>query len=523
MGLKNLILKENPTPGGGTKYVPRGIVLLIVIGAAIGFAIYKGTHSASESVKQTIDKMEKVEATISQRIANEPSIAANLLAKKEEEQKKRKDNLELSLKRNAETPEQAEALKKKQQALPALQWQRANDPLDTPEDTPNPAAKRESLEDMPLWTRLQQGGPTAANITTANALINPTLDPAQRNVMGPNPPTRPGGPAATNQYQDATFGGHVAYIQQNPSAANPATNNNDAILTDHFLPTGYLIPVVFVTGVNTSSRLNRTGAGSTTQAAVTGLGNSSGGGQSSTAEGSGGGGSENQNLVIVQVARPTIAQHRLQLTTRTRLLCKVTGDALTENEDVSRIFLTAERILFPDGSELPLNGASFIDARDKERGVLAERIVPSLWKRLIPIAIARFGAGVLQASAGTTYTGIDAGRPYTTRISSGIEDGLRQGGADALTLVTDTYLNRILDENQPYSRITPGAIGFIMIENPVDITLTRKAVAPRPQKSVTPIVQNKLLSNDDANTLIQQYRSPTPEQRPSTTAKYTPR
>ena len=79
MGLKNLILKENPTPGGGTKYVPRGIVLLIVIGAAIGFAIYKGTHSASESVKQTIDKMEKVEASKKagiKKLGGQPRVAS---------------------------------------------------------------------------------------------------------------------------------------------------------------------------------------------------------------------------------------------------------------------------------------------------------------------------------------------------------------------------------------------------------------------------------------------------------------
>lgn len=211
----------------------------------------------------------------------------------------------------------------------------------------------------------------------------------------------------------------------------PSTVHLTGFETNRFLPRGTLIPVYFLTNVQT--RLL-------------------------------------EDIVILGVAENVIFNHRVQLPFGTRLLGTAAAGA-----QGTRIAINIDTILYPDGSELPISALG----KDVDRGpgVKGYYIPQPLWVQLLPY-VNEFVASYIdtfqktreQQTTGLTPGGItvsqtqqvtdysDPGTVALASASTALRDQMK---------FTQQQLNSVY---QPYTVIPVGTAAFVQLRSAVDLT-----------------------------------------------------
>lgn len=342
----------------------------------------------------------------------------------------------------------------------------------------------QELGQLPLWTRVIKAGLRGAAINAGDRVAENDLGKigSQNNNM-PAKPTAPTVDPAELVIQRTLFGSGGGSVQT--VAYDRRRDHRDSVIQeDHtiptpkafsqnFLPAGQLIPVIFITGMDTRGK--------------------------------------NGNFILAQLARPNVAQHHVQLAA-VRFLCKFEEELLGTDETESRLSISADRILFPNGTERSLSGAHFYDARDKSFGVVATHIVPPLWKQLLPTFIADMSSGLLQGSQ-TQVTNLSNGSNTTVGSTT---NALKQGGADAIQGAGQIYIQQLQKENQPYSVLPPGRVAFIMTEAPIDLSgaeVNDVAIENVTQKQIQEKIAqtaNSNLPNNNTGSLLNALLHPPP-------------
>jgi hypothetical protein len=444
-------LFKEVTVGGKRKRTLKTWVLFSLIGIILvpfGISTYDSIAPAESAVSQI---KPQTNTQVTEEISSE---GVQSYLKKDAEKNRITDPNTISQKRPKD--EKTKTFEEKSEDSKKLEFYRSQTEL---------GANKENLNDLPLWERYKKGGIDAAMTNTAADKVTNfdlSVDGVSKNSMLPQVGTGSNKSTIgdTSQNNELTQKetkkpsiNFVSVIKENKDEELLEKFKNETKEetpeSNQFLPPGHLIPVVFSTAVDT---LGKT-----------------------------------ESIILVQVARVVTAQHQTQLLPPTRILCRVKEEIPTTKDDVSRVRLTAELLVFPNGNTIPIAGAELYDARDRAPGVVAHRIVPELYKRLLPIAMANFASGA--ASLAQTQTGNDInGRPI---FASTAKNAALKGTSDAIDSSSKEYINKLLQENTPHSVITEGALAFIMLTQPLDLSLGSrklkgKTVGTKVQTSTTP-------------------------------------
>jgi hypothetical protein len=423
--------KETSTPTGIKKQPTLLLVVLVSVVVLTPFALTLFKQTENEVILAAGKGLDR---PVSQQIETSNQGATEYIneKKRQEEINRTIAPEERSIKRGILTQDDISRDREKSEETKRIQFV-----IDS-EDNLGEKSAKSTLGRRPLWERAREEGIQGMATTEAERIADADLSKMGNQDITGGAGLTPVNPDAEQiklllsaPRSSSTGAASTTQVYRRPrDPATEAQNQRQQEFSQHFLPAGQLIPVVFVTGVDTRGRTD--------------------------------------NMVILQLARPNVAQHQVQLATA-RFLGRFEEELLGANEKESRIAVTVERILYPNGTETALNGAQLYDALDKRYGVIAERVIPPLWKQLLPGAIADASAGILQGSQTRTENLTN----NATTIQGSTANALRQGGANAIQGASKILQERLAKENQPYSYITPGAVAFILLENAVDLSDAR--------------------------------------------------
>jgi len=213
---------------------------------------------------------------------------------------------------------------------------------------------------------------------------------------------------------------------RDPSADSGVTPPRVAAVATVVLPRGALIPVYLLTTVDTSN-----------PAAVLQFG----------------------------LADDVIQHGRCRLRLGTHLLGKLAGRPMR-----GRLELTAEAVLFPDGTQRPI-AATAVEADDLgaqiRPGVAAEFIPQPGWAQTVPYVseLATGFLGILQSRAQERFAVGASGLTLQTSVPNEMQGSASQAGSQAITDYTRARLKEIEDRYAAYYLIPAGTACWMQLDS----------------------------------------------------------